>query len=65
MRTIYIPDYVNELYESMVDARRAVGEPAPERQLASPRHPESVLLKGLGTAISVELGPLPQYVGMK
>jgi hypothetical protein len=42
MRAIYILDYVNELYEPMVDARRAVGERAPERHLASPRHPESV-----------------------
>jgi polysaccharide biosynthesis protein PslG len=42
LRAIYILDYVNELYESMVDAHRAVGEPAPERHLASPRHPESV-----------------------
>jgi hypothetical protein len=42
LRAIYILDYVNELYEPMVDAHRAVGEPAPERHLASPRHPESV-----------------------
>jgi aryl-phospho-beta-D-glucosidase BglC (GH1 family) len=42
LRAIYILDYVNELYEPMVDARHAVGEPAPERHLASPRHPESV-----------------------
>ena len=39
---LYILDYVNGLYEPMVDARRAVGEPAPERHVASPRHPESV-----------------------
>jgi hypothetical protein len=42
LRAIYILDYVNKLYEPMVDARRAVGEPAPERHLASPRHPQSV-----------------------
>jgi hypothetical protein len=42
LRAIYILDYVNELYEPMVDARRAVGEPAPERHLASPRHAGSV-----------------------
>lgn len=42
LRAIYILDYVNELYEPMVDAKRAVGEPAPEKHLASPRHPESV-----------------------
>jgi hypothetical protein len=42
LRAIYILDYVNELYEPMVDARRAVGEPVPEKHLASPRHPESV-----------------------
>jgi polysaccharide biosynthesis protein PslG len=42
LRAIYILDYVNELYEPMVEAHRAVGEPAPELHLASPRHPESV-----------------------
>jgi len=42
LRAIYILDYVNGLYEPMVDAHRAVGEPEPERHLASPRHPESV-----------------------
>jgi hypothetical protein len=42
LRVLYILDYVNGLYEPMVDARRAVGEPAPERHVASPRHPESV-----------------------
>jgi len=42
LRALYILDYVNGLYEPMVDARRAVGEPAPEKHVASPRHPESV-----------------------
>ena len=42
LRALYILDYVNGLYEPMVDARRAVGEPAPEQHVASPRHPESV-----------------------
>jgi hypothetical protein len=42
LRAIYILDYVNELYEPVVDARHPVGEPAPERHLASPRHPKSV-----------------------
>ena len=42
LRAIYILDYVNQLYEPMVEARRAVGEPVPERHLASPRHPASV-----------------------
>ena len=42
LRVIYILDYVNQLYEPMVEARRAVGEPLPERHLASPRHPASV-----------------------
>jgi hypothetical protein len=42
LRAIYILDYVNPAYEPMVEARRAVGEPLPERQTASPRHPESV-----------------------
>ncbi len=42
LRAIYILDYVNGLYEQMVDARRAVGEPAPERHLASPRHAGSL-----------------------
>ena len=42
IRAIYILDYVNELYEPMVDAHRAVGEPSPEQHIASPRHPESV-----------------------
>jgi polysaccharide biosynthesis protein PslG len=42
LRAIYILDYVNQLYETMVDARRAVGEPTPEQHLASPRHAESV-----------------------
>ena len=42
LRAIYILDYVNGLYEPMVDAQRAVGEPAPERHIASPRHAESV-----------------------
>jgi hypothetical protein len=42
LRALYILDYVNGLYEPMVDARRAVGEAAPEKHVASPRHPESV-----------------------
>jgi hypothetical protein len=42
LRALYILDYVNGLYEPMVDAPHAVGEPAPERHVASPRHPESV-----------------------
>jgi len=42
LRALYILDYVNGLYEPMVEARRAVGEPAPEQHVASPRHPESV-----------------------
>ena len=42
LRALYIQDYVNGLYEPMVDARRAVGEPAPEKHVASPRHPVSV-----------------------
>jgi hypothetical protein len=42
VRAIYILDYVNQAYEPMVEARRAVGEPLPERQTASPRHAESV-----------------------
>jgi hypothetical protein len=42
LRALYILDYVNGLYEPMVDARRAVGEPSAERHVASPRHPESV-----------------------
>ena len=42
LRALYILDYVNALYEPMVDASRAVGAPAPERHLASPRHPDSV-----------------------
>ncbi len=42
IRPIYILDYVNELYEPVVDAKRAVGEPVPEKHIASPRHPESV-----------------------
>ncbi|HEY3860382.1 MAG TPA: cellulase family glycosylhydrolase [Verrucomicrobiae bacterium] len=42
LRAIYILDYVNALYEPMVEAKRAVGDPLPEQHLASPRHPESV-----------------------
>jgi hypothetical protein len=42
LRAIYILDYVNPAYEPMVESRRAVGEPGPETDLASPRHPESV-----------------------
>jgi hypothetical protein len=42
LRAIYILDYVNGLYEPMVEARRAVGGPVPERHIASPRHAESV-----------------------
>ena len=42
LRALYILDYVNGLYEPMVEARRAVGELAPEQHVASPRHPESV-----------------------
>jgi polysaccharide biosynthesis protein PslG len=42
LRAIYILDYVNGLFEPLVDSLRAAGEPAPERHLASPRHPESV-----------------------
>lgn len=42
IRPIYILDYVNELYEPVVDAKRAVGEPVPEKHVASPRHAESV-----------------------
>ena len=33
---------MNGLYEPMVDARRAVGEPSAERHVASPRRPENV-----------------------
>jgi hypothetical protein len=39
---IYILDYANALYEPMVDSHHAVNEPTPEKQVASPRHPESV-----------------------
>jgi polysaccharide biosynthesis protein PslG len=42
LRALYILDYVNGLYEQMVDTRSAMGEPSPERDLASPRHPGSV-----------------------
>jgi len=42
LRAIYILDYVNELYEPMVEARRAIGKPVRERHVASPRHPGSV-----------------------
>jgi len=42
LRAIYILDYVNELYEPMMDSRRAIGGPGVERHLASPRHPASV-----------------------
>jgi hypothetical protein len=42
LQVIYILDYVNPAYEPMVESRRAVGEPVPERHLASPRHPQSV-----------------------
>ena len=42
LRALYILDYVNGLYEPMVDARRAVGEPEPEQHVASPRHPGRV-----------------------
>ncbi|HEX4121676.1 MAG TPA: cellulase family glycosylhydrolase [Verrucomicrobiae bacterium] len=42
LRAIYILDYVNAAYEPMVDTHRPVGEPVPERHVASPRHPESI-----------------------
>jgi hypothetical protein len=42
LRALYILDYVNGLYEPVVEAWRAVGEPAPEQHVASPRHPASV-----------------------
>jgi hypothetical protein len=42
LRAIYILDYVNPLYEPMVEAQRADGKPSSRRRPASPRHPESV-----------------------
>ena len=42
LRAIYVLDYVNGLYEPMVEIRRGAGAQGTERHLASPRHPESV-----------------------
>lgn len=42
LRAILILDYSNPLYEGKVAGHRAVGEPVPEMDTASPRHPESI-----------------------
>lgn len=42
LRAMFIFDYSNPLYEGPVPSHRAVGEPVPEMDTASPRHPESI-----------------------